>query len=97
MIFLTFLILHGSSACPQTAVHEDLLQHCMDGLKASYDKVSAFDRDKDGTRQFDQEVSCMIRLMTQLHEYVTKFDNNHSEGLADLSLSRSVSLSLCLF
>ena len=76
----------------QVAIHEDLLQYCIDRLKASYDTVSALDRDKDSMNRIYQEASRMIRVMTVLHEYVAECDDAHGEERAILPLGRSVYL-----
>ena len=76
----------------QVVIHEDLLQYCIDRLRASYDTVSALDRDKDSMNRIYQEASRMIRVMTVLHEYVAECDDAHGEERAILPLARLVYL-----
>ena len=72
----------------QVEIHEDFLQICVDRLKASYDTISALQKDKDSLNRLQQEAGRMIRVMTALREYVAECDDAHGEERAILPLGR---------
>ncbi|KAK3589909.1 hypothetical protein CHS0354_034922 [Potamilus streckersoni] len=84
----------------QVEIHEDFIQSCVDRLEALYDSVSILEKEKDSPKRVIQECIRMIRVLTVLKEYVSKFDEIYGNERSILPLSRAyrgkvLSLSVC--
>ena len=71
-----------------TALGVNLLQDCVDRLRAAYDTISALDKDRDSVQRIEQEVTRMRRVLNVLHEYVVECDDLHGEDRVFLPLFR---------
>ncbi len=72
----------------QVDIHDDLVQLCVDRLKASYDTISAIQKDQESLTRIMTEATRMIRVMTVLEEYVAECDEAYGEERAVLPLGR---------
>ena len=77
-------------------MHDDLVQLCVDHLRAAYDTISALDKDQENMDRIYQEANRMIRVMTVLEEYVAECDEAYGEERAILPLGRCVSVCVCV-
>ena len=77
-------------------MHDDLVQLCIDHLRAAYDTISALDKDQENMDMICQDANRMIRVMTVLEEYVAECDEAYGEERAILPLGRSVHVYVCV-
>ncbi|XP_077513422.1 ubiquitin carboxyl-terminal hydrolase-like faf isoform X2 [Amblyomma americanum] len=71
----------------RTDIHEDLVQSCMDRLKAAYDTVCALQGGDEVARR--ESATRMVRVLRVLSEYVAQCDGDFPHDRAILPMARA--------